>query len=72
MVDKFADPLYYKLKVNQIKYQSDKTSTCGTFALKFIDDMYEGTPFKEASGFVDIHGQGEKDIRHYISQWGHI
>jgi hypothetical protein len=72
LVDKFADPLSYKLKVNQIKYQSDKTSTCGAFALRFIDQMYEGKPFKEASGFVDIHQQGEKDIRRYISKWGQI
>ena len=72
LVDKFADPLYYKLKINMLKYQSDKTSTCGAFALRFIDDMYSGKPFKESSGFVDMHGQGEKGIRRYISKWGHI
>ncbi len=37
LVDKFADPLYYKLKLNMLKYQSDKTSACGAFALQFID-----------------------------------
>ena len=72
LVDKFQDPLYYKLKINMLKYQTDKTSTCGAFALRFIDDMYSGKPFKEASGFVDEHVAGEKSIRRYISRWGHI
>ena len=72
LVGKFQDPLYYKLKINMLKYQSDKTSTCGEFALRSIDDMYSGKPFKDSSGFVDEHVQGEKSIRRYISRWGHI
>ena len=72
LVDKFQDPLYYKLKINMLKYQSDKTSTCGAFALRFIDDMYDGKPFKEASVFQDVEVDGEKGIRRYISKWGHI
>jgi len=72
LVDKMDDPVYFKLKVNGIKYQSNDTSTCGAFALRFIDQMYEGKPFKESSGFEDKHVQGEKDIRKYISRWGYI
>ena len=72
LVDKLDDPVYYKLKVNQIKYQSNDSSTCGAFALRFIADMYDGKPFKEATGFVDKHLDGEKSIRSYISKWGYI
>ena len=41
-MNKMNDPLYYVLKNNRVKYQSNTTSTCGAFALKFLDDMYHG------------------------------
>ena len=69
---KLADPLYFKFKINRIKYQADNTATCGAFALRFIADMYEGKPFKEATRFRDKHLDGEKEIRRFISKWGHI
>ena len=64
------DSLYYKLKINRIKLQSDNTSTCGAFALRFIADMYAGHTFKVATRFTDQHLEGEKSIRKYISRWG--
>ena len=56
-----ADPLYFKLKINKIKFQANDTSTCGPFALKFIADMY-----------ADQHLEAEKSIRKYISKWVYI
>ena len=72
LIHKMDDSLYYKLKINRIKLQSDNTSTCGAFALRFIADMYEGKTFKNATHFTDEHINGEKIIRKYISKWGYI
>jgi hypothetical protein len=69
---KMADPLYFKLKINRIKFQADDTSTCGPFALKFIADMYAGKQFKVATRFTDDSIDGEKSIRKYISRWNYI
>ena len=67
-----ADPVYFKFKINRIKFQADDTSTCGPFALKFIADMYAGKQFKVATRFTDEHLEGEKSIRKYISKSGYI
>ena len=72
LIHKMDDSLYYKLKINRIKLQSDNTSTCGAFALRFIADMYEGKAFKNATNFTDKNLEGEKSIRKYISRWGFI
>ena len=69
---KMAEPLYFKLKINRIKFQADDSSTCGPFALKFIADMYAGHTFKVATRFTDEHVSGEKSIRKYISRWGYV
>ncbi len=69
---KMADPLYLKFKINRIEFQADDTSTCGPFALKFIADIYAGTPFKVATRFTDEHITGENSIRKYISRWDFI
>ncbi len=50
LMKKTDDPLYYVLKINRVKYQSNTTATCGAFALKFLDDMYHGKKIKEATG----------------------
>ena len=67
-----ADPLYFKLKINRIKFQANDTSTCGPFALRFIADMYAGHAFKDATRFTDDSIDGEKSIRKYISRWNYI
>ena len=69
---KMADPLYFKFKINRIKFQADDSSTCGAFALKFIADMYAGKQFKVATRFTDEHVSGEKSIRKYISRWNYV
>ena len=72
IVEKMHDPLYYKLKINRFKRQANDTSTCGAFSIKFLEDMYAGKKFKEASGFQDQHVAGEKQINKFISTWGHV
>ena len=72
LVDRFNDPLYYKLKVNRLKLQLDTSSNCGAFAIKFLEDRYSGKAFKESSGFVSRVREGEKSIRSYISKWAYI
>jgi hypothetical protein len=69
---KMTDPLYFKLKINRIKFQADDPSTCGPFALKFIADMYAGKQFKVATRFTDEHVSGEKIIIKYIRRWGYV
>jgi hypothetical protein len=76
MRSKYADEtngraIYYVLKINKVKYQSNTTATCGAFDLKFLDDMYHGKKLKEATGYND-HVNGEKDINRYISRWAYI
>ena len=71
LMNKMNDPLYYVLKINRVKYQSNTTSTCRAFALAFLDNMYHGKKFKEATGYDD-HINGEKDINKYISRWNLI
>ena len=69
---KMADPLYFKFKINRIKFQANDTSTCGPFALKFIADMYANKKFKVATRFTDQHLEGEKSKRKCISKWGYL
>ena len=72
LVEKMDDPVYFKLKINRIKSQSDKTSTCGAFALRFLEQRMNGRPFKEASGFVDEHVKGEKGQGVYLKMELHL
>ncbi len=67
-----ADPLFFKFKINRIKYQSNDSSTCGPLALKFIADMYAHKQSNVATRFTDQHINAEKSIRKYISKWGYI
>jgi hypothetical protein len=54
-----AGELCFKFKINRIKYQSNNSSTCGPFALRFIADMYAGKQLKVATHFTDEHVSGE-------------
>ena len=72
IMHKMGDSLYFKFKVNRIKYQANTSATCGPFALRFIADMYAGKKFKVATRFIDEHVEEEKSIRKYISKWGYI
>ena len=80
LTGKMDDTLLYKLKINRVKDQSDTSSTCGAWALFFLDRMNHGAAFKEASGYSghiqrselvkeDESVEGEKMIARYISRW---
>lgn len=59
---------YLKLKDNTIKFQSDTSSDCGEFSIKFLVDRYRGIPFPECTGFDD-HVQGQKDIKAFKAKF---
>lgn len=60
---------YLKYKYNRIRYQNDKSSNCGYFAMKFLIDRFRGKPFIDASGFNDIQ-HGESNIEKFKKQVG--
>jgi len=67
VVDAFKDDVMYKLKINTIRDQSEKTGNCGYFAVNFLINRFKGKKFKNASLFdkVDKSGEGEKDIKKF-------
>jgi hypothetical protein len=62
---------YLKLKENKIKNQSDKSSNCGFFCVKFILDRMRGVPWVESSGFSNVK-QGEGSIENMKADYGYI
>jgi len=67
LVNKMDDDLLYKVKINTVKDQSDDTSNCGYFAIKFLVDRFEGKDFKNSSFYnnIDKSDKGEKDIKKF-------
>jgi len=65
LVDKVKPDHYMKLKVNHVKEQSDDSNNCGFFAARFIEDMYKGKKFKEASRYEDCHVREEEEIEEW-------
>jgi hypothetical protein len=67
LVDCFRDNIMYKVKVNMIRDQSEKTENCGYFAVNFLINRFKGKKFKNATLFdkVDKSGDGEKDIQKF-------
>lgn len=69
------EDIYGQVKVSQTKLQSDNSSTCGFFALKFLIDRQNGKSFKEATGFdrieklIDLSPEFEKTIRPFIKEF---
>lgn len=64
LIERMKDTVYYKLKVNLVKDQSDSSSNCGYFAIAFLDKRLHGSKFKEAS-FYDKSMEGERNIEQY-------
>ena len=56
-----------QFKINQIRYQSTRSSNCGYFAMRFLQRRYEGEDFKTASGFTRYMTirKSEKSINKY-------
>ncbi len=61
IADKLHSPNYLKFKENRIKYQNDVSSNCGWFAAKFLENRFNGLPWKDATGYDDSK-RGEKAI----------
>ena len=70
-------PHMMKMKINTIKGQNDDTDHCGYFCLRFLQERFEGTPFKDATRFkkpqagghkiVDLSEKGEESIKKEFS-----
>lgn len=60
LIDKKGLPYYLKMKINRIKVQDDRTSTCGFHSARFLMDRFGGKPFRECTGFSDVrHGEAQ-------------
>ena len=70
LIDKINPHFYLKFKINKIKDQSSKSANCGDFCCKWVDAMWSGKPFKEATKYNAING--EKDIEKYKMKWNLI
>jgi hypothetical protein len=56
-------PILMKFKVNKIKQQSDNTPHCGFFAIKFLDDRFNGVPYKWTTRYETNVGKGEAELK---------
>lgn len=43
----------FKLKINNLKTQSDSSDTCGVHSMLFLEKRFMNTPWSEASGYDD-------------------
>lgn len=64
VVDKMNPNTLMKFKENRIKQQSETSSNCGWFCVKFLMNMFDGKPFVDCTGFSDVMN-GEKDIEQF-------
>ena len=55
---------YLKYKMNGIKNQSDKSSYCGYYCIRFIWLMINGLPFKDITNIASIV-ENEKNIKQF-------
>jgi hypothetical protein len=58
-----------QFKINNVKFQSSKSSDCGYFAMKFIKDRLSGKSWKHCSGWeiVEKSMEGQKNIEKFKS-----
>ena len=70
LIDKIHPNFYLKFKINKIQDQSSKSSNCGDFCCKWVDKMWSGQKFKEATKYNAVNG--EKDIEKYKIKWNLI
>lgn len=64
IAEKLDAQSYLKYKFNRVQQQSDDSSNCGFFAMKFIMDRMRGKDFSSSSGY-DNHIKGEKQIEQF-------
>jgi hypothetical protein len=67
LVERIKPNTYLKFKVNKIKHQRADNDNCGYHSMKFLQDRFNGIPFKECSGYSDIKNEKRrlKDIKKF-------
>ena len=68
LIEKMNDTVYYILKINHVRDQSNDSNNCGYFAINFLDNRFAGKPWKRASLYdkvIDESKVGEKKIHKY-------
>lgn len=70
LVRSFDLPYYLKFKVNRIRNQSYKADTCGFHCMMFLDKMFNGYSFKEATDHNTV--EGEKKVEEVKNKFGYI
>ena len=48
--------------------QSNTSANCGEFCCEFLDKMYHGGKFKQATHYDTLNG--ERNVEKYKSRWG--
>jgi hypothetical protein len=71
MTQKMNPQRHFLFKENKMKLQPDffkgmRTMTCGTHAIKFLKDRYNGVPFKTATHYTK---QGEGNIQGEVKRY---
>lgn len=69
LMQKIDPDIYYKLKINKIREQSNTSNTCGWFAVKFLIDRYKGKKFKDITGYTDLK---ENEINEFKTKFPYI
>jgi hypothetical protein len=72
IVDKLQNEKYFLFKENMVQVQSNDSSNCGIFAMKFLEDRYNDVPFIDATHYRNCmkqDGFGEKDIKKTIKRY---
>lgn len=64
VIDKIKPKEYLKFKVNGIKNQSENSSNCGSFSLRFLMRRFNGQPWQECSGWSAVR-KNEKQIKKF-------
>jgi hypothetical protein len=64
LMEKMNPKQYPRFKVNKIADQSNSSTNCGSFAMKFLIRRYRGEPFTEVTGYDDSR-RGEKGIERF-------
>jgi hypothetical protein len=60
-------PILLKFKINNIKDQDERSHRCGYHCIRFLDDRFNGIPFKLSSRFINNSKQGEGQIKKEFS-----
>jgi hypothetical protein len=72
IADKIDSDKLMLFKDNIVKHQSNDTNTCGHFAIKFLEDRFNGVPWTEATDFykcLDQSKTGERLIKKYVKKY---